>query len=76
MLLATTKPKSYRDVTAGATGATSVAPKFSDALTLFQPEGTDSAQHQRGCTKNFPWLHLCINGKQMASSPLVFFHQL
>ena len=28
-----------RDVTAGATGATTVAPKFSDALTLFQPGG-------------------------------------
>ena len=33
----------YRDVTAGATGATAVAPKFSDALTLFQPGGADSA---------------------------------
>ena len=35
--------KSYhttnRDVTAGVTGATAVAPKFSDALTLFQPGG-------------------------------------
>ena len=29
----------YRDVTAGATGATAVTPKFSDALTLFQPGG-------------------------------------
>ena len=28
-----------RDVTAGASGATAVAPKFSDALTLFQPGG-------------------------------------
>ena len=37
-----TKSKPYshlRDVTAGATGATAVAPKFSDALTLFQPGG-------------------------------------
>ena len=32
-----------RDVTAGATGATAVAPKFSDTLTLFQPGGADSA---------------------------------
>ena len=33
-----------RDVTAGATGATMVAPKFSDTLTLFQPGGgADSA---------------------------------
>ena len=28
-----------RDVTAGATGATAVSPKFSDTLTLFQPGG-------------------------------------
>ena len=28
-----------RDVTTGATGATEVAPKFSDTLTLFQPGG-------------------------------------
>ena len=44
-------------VTAGATGATAVAPKFSDVLTLFQPGeggGADSAQHRRGYTKNFP----------------------
>ena len=27
----------HRDVTTGATGATPVAPKFSDILTLFQP---------------------------------------
>ena len=44
-----------RDVTAGATGATAVAPKFSDALTLFQPWWADSAQHRTGCTL---WLHL------------------
>ena len=43
-----------RDVTAGATGVTKVAPKFSDALTLFQPGGADSAQHCKGRTKNFP----------------------
>ena len=30
---------SIRDVTAGATSATVVAPKFSDTLTLFQPGG-------------------------------------
>ena len=30
---------SYRDVSAGATGATEVAPKFSDTLTLSQPGG-------------------------------------
>ena len=30
------------------------APKFSDALTLFQPGGADFTQHYRGCTKNFP----------------------
>ena len=29
----------FRDVTTAATGATAVAPKFSDTLTLFQPGG-------------------------------------
>ena len=29
----------HRDVSAGATGATAVAPKFSDTLTLSQPGG-------------------------------------
>ena len=32
----------------GATGATEVAPKFSDTLTLSQPRGADSAHHCRG----------------------------
>ena len=39
-----------RDVTTGATGATAVAPKFSDTLTLSQPGGTDSAHHCGGRT--------------------------
>ena len=35
---------SLRDVSTGATGATAVAPKFSDTLTLFQPgEGVEGA---------------------------------
>ena len=37
-----------RDVTTGATGATEVAPKFSDTLILSQPRGADSAHHRRG----------------------------
>ena len=37
-----------RDVTTGATGATEVAPKFSDTLTLSQPRGADSTHHCRG----------------------------
>ena len=37
----------FRDVSIGATGATLVAPKFSDTLTLFQPgQGADSAHHR------------------------------
>ena len=36
------------DATTGATGATAVAPKFSDTLTLSQPRGADSAHHRRG----------------------------
>ena len=39
-----------RDVSTGATGATVVAPKFSDTLTLSQPGGADSAHHRRGRT--------------------------
>ena len=38
----------HRDVTTGATGATVVAAKFSDTLTLSQPRGADSAHHRRG----------------------------
>ena len=41
---------SSRDVFAGATGATAVAPKFSDTLTLSQLGGADSAHHRRGRT--------------------------
>ena len=37
-----------RDVTTGATGATVVAPKFSDTLTLSQPRWAYSAYHRRG----------------------------
>ena len=37
-----------RDVFTGATGATEVAPKFSDTLTLSPPGGADSAHHRRG----------------------------
>ena len=42
-----------RDVSAGATGATAVAPKFSDTLTLSQPRGADSAHHHRGRSQHF-----------------------
>ena len=45
---------SSRDVTAGATGATAVAPKFSDALTLFQPGGADSALPLQRSHHKFP----------------------
>ena len=44
----------HRDVTAGATGATVVAPKFSDALTLFQPGGADSALPLQRSHHKFP----------------------
>ena len=43
-----------RDVSTGATGATGVAPKFSDTLTLFQLRGADSAHHWHGRTYIFP----------------------
>ena len=43
-----------RDVSAGATGATAVAPKFSDALTLFQPGGAYSALPFQRLHHKFP----------------------
>ena len=50
--ISTFPPKTYvvphRDVTTGATGATKVASKFSDTLTLSYPMGADSAHHHRG----------------------------
>ena len=49
----TTSSCELRDVTTGATGATEVAPKFSDAITLSQPRGADSAHHYRGRSKKF-----------------------
>ena len=39
-----------RDVSTGATGATAVALKFSDTLTLFPPGGADFAHHHKGHT--------------------------
>ena len=42
------QPTLVRDVSAGVTGATEVAPKFSDTLTLSQPGGADSANHRIG----------------------------
>ena len=44
----------HRDVTAGATGATAVAPKFSDTLTLFQPGWADSTPTSQRLHQNFP----------------------
>ena len=44
-----------RDVMAGATGAPVVAPKFSDALTLYQPGGgADSALPSQRSHHKFP----------------------
>ena len=50
-----------RDVSKGATGATLVAPKFLDTLTLSPPRGADSANHlRRVATRLFPWLRSCL----------------
>ena len=46
----------YRDVTTGANGATEVAPKFSDVLTLSQPRGADSTTIAEVAAKKIPWL--------------------
>ena len=50
----------HRYVTAGATGATVVAPKFSDTLTLFQPGGADSAPTSQRLHQKIP--HGYISG--------------
>ena len=52
--LSTYTTKKIRNVTAGATSATVVAPKFSDTLTLFQPVWQILPHHSRGRTKIFP----------------------
>ena len=46
-----TKSCATQDVTAGATG---VAPKFSDTLTLFKRGGQILPLHRRGRTQKFP----------------------
>ena len=43
-----------RDVTAGATGATAVAPEFSDPLTLFHPGGADSTHTSQRSHQKIP----------------------
>ena len=43
----------FRDITTGATGATAVALKFSDALTLFQPWGGRFCPTSQRSQKNF-----------------------
>ena len=56
-----------RDVIAGATGATgatAVAPKFSDALTLFQPGGADSALPLQRSHHKFPRGYVSALGHQ------------
>ena len=46
----------HRDVSTGATGATAVAPKFSDTLTLLQPGGQILPTIAGVAPKFFPWL--------------------
>ena len=46
----------YRDVSTGATGATAVAPKFWDTLTLSQPGGQILPTIAEVAPKLFPWL--------------------
>ena len=49
-----------RDVSTGATGATAVAPKFSDTLTLFQPGGQILPTIGAVEPEFFPWLRPCL----------------
>ena len=48
-----------RDVTTGTTGATTVTPKFSDTLTLFQPRGQILPTITKVTVDIFPWLRPC-----------------
>ena len=48
-----------RDVNTGATGATKVAPKFSDTLTLFQPGGQIQPTISGVAPKFSLWLRPC-----------------
>ena len=48
-----------RDVTTGTTGATTVTPKFSDTLTLFQPRGQILPTITKVTVNIFPWLRPC-----------------
>ena len=45
-----------RDVSTGATGATAVAPKFLDTLTLSPPGGQILPTIEEVAPKFFPWL--------------------
>ena len=49
-----------RDVTTGTTGATTVAPKFLDTLTLFQPGGQILPTIGAVSPKLTSWLRPCI----------------
>jgi hypothetical protein len=53
---------SFKDVAAGATGTTVVAPKFSNALNLFQPGGGGQILPNIAevAPKISPSLHLCL----------------
>jgi hypothetical protein len=60
----------FRDVTAGATGATGVTSKFSDALTLFQPSHIAHIQKIMSIrNKNLLKLALCQVRQAFPSVP-------
>ena len=63
-----------RDVTTGATGATAVTPRFSDAfVALFQPGEENSAQHCKGGTKHFPMVtSLGVQVSKDNTTPVAF----
>ena len=65
----TPSPSQSRDVTAGTTIATAVAPTFSDNLTLFQPGGQILPHQRRGSTKNFPVVTTLQSTRKQINSP-------
>ena len=55
-----------RDVSTGSTGATEVAPKFSDTLTLSPPGGGQILPTiAEVAPEFFPWLHPCVTNPSL-----------
>ena len=63
----------HRDVTAGATGVTAVAPKFPYTLTLFQPGVADSTPPLHRSHQKFPCHY--ISAFTVAATATMFYFE-